>query len=912
MAQRMLRQQADYPGMHAVLLVVVASHFLAGVQGATHATELLRSSFHDQKAVQALASEKIDARSTHAYQAAKVAGLRASAQRRTDQSSHVARTTGATEASLAAQLHAAETRAATVATANSALMAEVKVAQQNAAQASLQNGLLAKKLEAASHNAAESALALAAVQKRMEAEKASALNKLQSATDAKLKSEEGKERALAAKVEALQTAAEKASSQIASWQKSSQAEAVATRHDRLGLLSEISELQEDLQNSRHQEELSRSSLAELQKQTKQKLQEEETAVKMRDQHELEQVKSLQAELRAVRSNLTVEMSQNRKLQEQGSQEISMLTDAKSRLLAAVSEDNDLQAAKDSALTAEALASKKASAAAEALQEAQRKLHHDMLSVQAMKSELNATKVKEATMETARAQLQAQLVDLQKSSTASEAAKDKQMHETILAAAAKVRDYQDRAENLQGQLQAKQQELEKTSDALAQQQDDVLKAREAVREANQQVASLLASSSKVAKIANNSAAHESQLQHQIVTLQEDHVNLVSKVSYLQQHNQQTSVEVDALRAKAEEMRKAAASAKAENKDLHEKLATLQAVAQNTRALESDLQQAQAEARLNASRAQSMQAEIDRLRQLEEHDSSDDDGLRKEVQNERDHAAALESQLRAKQSNEQAAAHQRDEALEQIKAMGGQEDEYFQENTQLRQQNEDVLAKYQESETARNRSRAEVQELKGKIEEMQAEDVRREDHFNRAVVAAQAAAASIKKSFLATKADLLKTQQELQDILAQKLLQNQTNSSKHQELKQVVAKGRHQKQAHRSTPALSAGHKPGQVSAVPEQGSALEEIKHHVGSKPLLQHHELHAVAPPVAGGSQILSSHASSAAAGNHQQDRAGVAKALRANSTGLVQVKVQPFGVPSSGKAARNPLKELMALFTSN
>eukprot|EP00971_Amphidinium_carterae_P170046 3369273-Amphidinium_carterae.1 len=223
-------------------------------------------------------------RSTHAYQAAKVAGLRASAQRRTDQSSHVARTTGATEASLAAQLHAAETRAATVATANSALMAEVKhvpveVAQQNAAQASLQNGLLAKKLEAASHNAAESALALAAVQKRMEAEKAyfegfcleqaakchrckaeirgrqgkvSSSSCVQLCPHARIALPEGfgcqsggvtdscREGLARQAVHNLDlslttyTSMSKASSQIASWQKSSQAEAVATRHDRLG------------------------------------------------------------------------------------------------------------------------------------------------------------------------------------------------------------------------------------------------------------------------------------------------------------------------------------------------------------------------------------------------------------------------------------------------------------------------------------------------------------------------------------------------------------------------------------------------------------------------------------------------------------------------------------------------------
>mmetsp|Transcript_16679 Transcript_16679/g.30221 ORF Transcript_16679/g.30221 Transcript_16679/m.30221 type:complete len:893 (+) Transcript_16679:74-2752(+) len=892
----MLQQVQRQRGVPVILAVAVACQLLAGVQGVVHSSEHLRNTVHDHKA---FAKETRRLRSTHTQEVA--AGLRAAVQRRAHEAASLGQAADAEEATLMSKLRAAEKRAAAAETSHAALMAELKAAQQNAAHETAQNGQLAKKLAAASQNAAESTRSLAAVQNRMNAEKAAALAKLQSASNAKLQAEEGKERALVAKVETLEAARAKVSAEMTSWQKSAQAEAVATRHDRLGLLSEISELQEDLQTAKHQEELSRSRLVQLQKQAQQKLQEEESSSKMREQQRLEQVRSLQAEATAIQSNLTFETSQNKKLQAQAAQDSAMLADAKSRVLAADSENSDLQAAKDAAQAAEAAASKEAKAEASALSEAQRQLGHEERSFQAVKSELNAAQAKEAGLETARAQLQAHLAELQKESAASQAAKDKQMHDTMLAAAAKVRDFEDRAEGLESQLHSKQQELDKVTAELEQQQAAMHKEREAALQANRQVASLLSSSSKAAKMANSSAAHETQLLRQISALQEDHSNLVSQLSYLQQQNQQSSSEVDAVRSKADEMQKAAAAAKAENKDLKDKLTGLQDVAQSMRTLEGELQETQAEARVNASRTRSMQAELVRLRELEEHYSSDDDGLRKDVQDARAHSASLESQLREIQSNQQAAVHERDNALEQIKAMGGQEDEYFQENTQLRQQNEDVLAKYEESEAAKNRSRAEVQELKEKISAMQVEDTRREDHYNRAVVAAQAAAASIKKSFLATKAELVKTEQALQDAVAQQLVRNATRranlTAKH--LKQAAPHAEHLSsvRTNRSNAAsLPLARKQGHngTSAVPKQGHLREELH---SQKAFLQHPAPEAAfMPPLAG---------------NHP---AAATKPHHANSTGLVQVAAQPASAHSNGmaKSSRNPLKELMALFTAS
>merc|ERR1719482_256462 len=153
-----------------------------------------------------------------------------------------------------------------------------------------------------------------------------------------------------------------------------------------------------------------------------------------------------------------------------------------QLRVALLESSDLKAARDAATKGEAAFQRMDLNAEASLKEARQELSSAKSELQQVKSQLTSRVTGASTLSAKCKTVEAQLSSLKKSSSTLEADAKKQMHDTMINAAAKVHDLEDQNENLTSALTSAKSQLAtatsedtKAKDTLMQETDAALRA-----------------------------------------------------------------------------------------------------------------------------------------------------------------------------------------------------------------------------------------------------------------------------------------------------------------------------------------------------------------------------------------------------------------------------------------------------
>eukprot|EP00411_Alexandrium_monilatum_P007386 CAMPEP_0175296090 /NCGR_PEP_ID=MMETSP0093-20121207/58850_1 /TAXON_ID=311494 /ORGANISM="Alexandrium monilatum, Strain CCMP3105" /LENGTH=279 /DNA_ID=CAMNT_0016592077 /DNA_START=54 /DNA_END=891 /DNA_ORIENTATION=+ len=172
---------------------------------------------------------------------------------------------------------------------------------------------------------------------------------------------------------------------------------------------------------------------------------------------------------------------------------------------------------------------------------------------------------------------------------------------------------------------------------------------------------------------------------------------------------------------------------ENKHLREQVAVLSGEGQRADELAGSVQSLRAEIKQKAAQQAQLQEQMERLRDLKDRYSTDYEASRNESDTWRNKAQELENQLQAVQRQTEVLSHQREVALERVRTARSQEDEYFEENSQLQQRGEALSDKLKEADSDLNHSASEIQQLRSEVTTLKAEEVREQQNSHAAWVA-----------------------------------------------------------------------------------------------------------------------------------------------------------------------------------
>jgi len=294
----------------------------------------------------------------------------------------------------------------------------------------------------------------------------------------------------------------------------------AAHRDRMGLLQQIAQLQEDLEHANAKEAEAESSARRAQKASQQAYEQglaEQRELQVREKHYSAKIESLQASLReaeadlsASRSNMSVSQQHLGKLRD----EVERRTQ---QLQLALNENNDLRAARDAATKGETAFQQMDAKAEMSLKVEEQQLSSTSSELQSAQAESKqyAKEASEASAE--RAGLEKQLKMLRMSSSKREAAVRKQLHETMLTAADKIRQLQDQQDRLTAELKQEKEELAGASKESSEAKDTLLQETNAALKASQRADQLSSDLASVQKSAQESSTKAAGLSQMVATL-----------------------------------------------------------------------------------------------------------------------------------------------------------------------------------------------------------------------------------------------------------------------------------------------------------------------------------------------------------------------------------------------------------
>mmetsp|Transcript_36940 Transcript_36940/g.94242 ORF Transcript_36940/g.94242 Transcript_36940/m.94242 type:complete len:990 (+) Transcript_36940:53-3022(+) len=493
----------------------------------------------------------------------------------------------------------------------------------------------------------------------------------------------------------------------------------AAHLDHLSLLNQVSELQEDVQQAkesgaaaekRMKEELDEADhkAAELQAQEHQH--EEESRHTVLDLQE--QVKAANADAFAVRANLTAASNMEGFLRQ-------TVATKDQELRTALEEASTLKAARDAAVKDGESIKQKSSDTEVALEEEKIELSEaqkQFSDAHSKQTEL-AREVSETQQQ--RDELRAQNEKLRNASAQQQVEAQKQVHNVMLSAAAKVRDMEEKVDDLQSDLQKTKSSLADATEEAAKAKDTLVQETDAALRATQRADALSASLTSAQADVEKSRDQTSGLLSKVSALQAASTRATSALHKSEDLAADWEAKAEALqRSEAKEQRQAK-DLKEENNNLQMQVEELMREHQRAEDLSSRLSTLQVAAQANTSHEQQLEDQVQRLRDLKDHYSSEYDSMHKESEGWRAKAEQLEHELLSAERSETAVARQRDAAVDRVRSARSEEDEYFEENTHMQQQVEELQAELHDAYAASNRSAAEDGALRGEVHDLRAD-------------------------------------------------------------------------------------------------------------------------------------------------------------------------------------------------
>jgi len=504
--------------------------------------------------------------------------------------------------------------------------------------------------------------------------------------------------------------------------QSAELAAAEARKERMGLLVQVSELQEQSSGAQKKAVAAEQAAKAAKEDAKTKINQEVLSAKKQDQTRQHRISALLQETQAAHTNLSKATSAAASARKQLSTLQTTVSKKEEQLRVQLAQSTDLRAARDAASKGEAAFQKMDTTAEASLKQSRQELSSAKRELEQVKSQLAAHVAEAASLTTKSKSLEEQLVTVRKSSAAEEAKDKQQMHETMITAMNKIHDLEDNNENLTTELQGLKGKLGSATAESNSAKDTLMQETNAALRASQTANGLQKSLEQAQKDADSGEKHAAALAKTVSQLQSDRER--SRVAFTQRARDEQNWEAKAetLETAAEEHQAEAKKAEAENKQLKSQVHDLTGEEQRADELEEELTNLrQAMTRKNSEEA-SMAKNLEMLRSLKEHYSTEYEDSKNETDVWHGKVQDLEDSVKTTKQQILAVGRQRDKALERAKEARSQEDEYFEENSRLEQQDEALNAKLAEVGTAANRTQEENKVLDQQVQDLKDEAAR----------------------------------------------------------------------------------------------------------------------------------------------------------------------------------------------
>lgn len=506
----------------------------------------------------------------------------------------------------------------------------------------------------------------------------------------------------------------------------------AARREKMGLLEQISELQEEVQQSHKRVSLAEGRYHDAMRDASQQADEQQRALWKADQEQRKLAAELREEVHVAEMNATDALASAAAAQKETSSLRQEISKRDVQLHTAALEANDLREQREATARSEASLQRRDARAEAALKDEQAKLQDLRTSADGADVKVVAAKNETLSAVHDRDQARGQFAALQKASAEREAKTQKTLHETMLAAAYKVRAAEDERENLEEELNKTKKQLQEADAESAKSKDTLVQETDAALKAQQRADALSTNLSDAESAAEERGAKVKKLSQEIEELRSNRDRAFSAF-------QKSSGEASNWKSKSEQLQQTLKedeaklqSALTNNNNLREQVTELSGDGQRADELSSQVDNLQkSDKKLSDKKAQ-LEDQVQRLRDLKDRYSADYDASRNESDTWRAKAQDLMNQLQGAQKQNEALARQGQSAAEHVRMARQQEDEYFEENTQLTQQTEQLKDRVAEAEEQINTTANENRKLRDETDSLKADQEREQRNSHAAWV------------------------------------------------------------------------------------------------------------------------------------------------------------------------------------
>merc|ERR1719171_1079018 len=286
----------------------------------------------------------------------------------------------------------------------------------------------------------------------------------------------------------------------------------------------------------------------------------------------------------------------------------------------------------------------------------------------------------------------------------------------LTATAKVRTAEDEAESLKkdlgdvkGELEAAQEEGAKAKDSALREADEALQESRRIQDLNSQLASRTAEAQTNKERADKLARSQSQLyeqrdqaETQLEARSQEAHEARSKVSELETSVGQATAELQKVRTENAEMRSQASE--------------LLDARQRAEELGSEVSSLQAEATRSSGQNKMLSAQLQTLQELKDRYEDENEQARNESTTWHSKADELLQEVESGRSRLREAEAQRTDALHRAQEASKREDAYFDDNSHLQMQNDQLSQQLHDALSSANQSSKELLSLRSEVERL----------------------------------------------------------------------------------------------------------------------------------------------------------------------------------------------------
>jgi hypothetical protein len=505
-------------------------------------------------------------------------------------------------------------------------------------------------------------------------------------------------------------------------QQSAEISAAETRKERMGLLVQVSELQEQSSTAQKKAAAAAQAAEVVKQKAQEQLKEEAAAAKHQEVERQHRISALLQETQAAHANLTAAATAATAARHQVAALQAALSKKEEQLRVGMLESNDLRAARDIATKGEATFQRMDLAAEASLKEVRQEMSLTRNELQEVKIQL-ASRVKDAdSLSTKCKGLEARLASLKKSTAASEARVNQEMHETMLSATSKVRELQEQNDQFNAELKKEKKALELAKEESAKAKDTLMQETDASLRDSQRADNLQTVLQQAQKDADANEQRSAELTRQVEALKEERDRAKEAITRSSSTQADLATKAETLEASRKSQQTKVLQVEAENKKMKAQVHDLTGEEQRGDELEEELVGLrQTMQRKNSEEAQ-MAKNLEMLRSLKDHYSTEYESSKNETDVWHQKVEDIEADLKKTKQQLESRTKSLEKAKGRAKEARSQEDEYFEENSRLDQQDEALNAKLNEVTSAANSSQAENKRLRQRVEDLKTEETR----------------------------------------------------------------------------------------------------------------------------------------------------------------------------------------------